>query len=147
MPEAPAILNTYEFLKNAVFRLMTRTFAGRREVLDLIGLYKRVDGVSGHVPDLITETKEVFPDAAAAMSSLCGKFCPAIVFNRCTGDDRAVGNSLNMLSRKYLSITTRYLGSIPEDPVARMAAGKAQPYVLLCPDAICSRKIREMQFV
>ncbi len=119
--EATAILNGYEFLKNCIFRRLSRAFARDPHVRTLINGYKNAAGTGrrGLVQDLIRETAATAPEAAARMRRICRSFRPAMVLNQeqCCG--LSIGERLNGLSNKYLNVGIEFLGALAPEPALR----------------------------
>ncbi len=116
--EATAILNGYEFMKNCIFRKISRYFAKEQAVLQIVNSYKNgwENGSTGSVGEMIDKVRPDFPEAAKQMEELCRAFTPALLLNREKLKNDSLGAKLDALSRKYLNIRIDYLGALPPEP-------------------------------
>ncbi len=116
-PEPTAILNGYEFLKNCVFRKLSRYFSKDTQINSIINRFKNPqEGESTKtIQQLIENTTKVSPVASKQMDTLCKNFKPAVLLNKSKGNNKQIGDTLITLSKKYLNIDIEFLGELPED--------------------------------
>jgi len=116
--EATAILNGYEFMKNCIFRKISRYFAKDQQVTQIVNSYKnpRENESGGSLQEMIDKVQTFFPEAARQMRVLCNEFIPIMLLNRERLRDDALGVKVNALSRKYLNVKIKYLGALETEP-------------------------------
>ncbi|MBN1673283.1 MAG: tetratricopeptide repeat protein [Kiritimatiellae bacterium] len=144
LPEPTAVLNAYEFLKNAVFRILTRRFGRKKQVLNIINAFKTApDKVKGDtlstLADLVKETDEA---AGQQIREIAASFRPALIINQNPTTTCILGDSLVDICRNYLDVSLYYLGSIPYDEAVQKASLRMKPFVLDWPASEPSKAIR-----
>ncbi len=137
-PETTAILNSYSFLKSALYRLLYRSFprgsAERRAIYEFIS--NRIEGSNSSFVDLIDIISEISVESREIFSQQLKSFFPRIVINRGHSKrDILLGSKLREISRKNLGIEMEYIGFIKEDPLVSGSIFQRKPAALLYPDS------------
>ena len=144
LPEPTAILNAYEFLKNVLFRMITKEFKKQPEILKIINETKKGgDGAAdGAVSSLITDLAKVDAEASKRIQSICRWFRPSLILNVCRGDDSDIlGQNLNDIANTYLNVEISYLGSVLADDAVRKSLFKMEPLLTAFPDSPAAESI------
>ncbi len=117
-PEATAILNGYEFMKNCIFRKISRYFVKEQAIIKIVKSYKNgwENGAAGSVHEMINKVRSDFPEAATQMQDLCHEFTPVMLLNKAKLKNDTLGAQLDTLSQKYLNIRVDYLGALAPEP-------------------------------
>jgi len=130
--EVPSLLNTYSFIKSAVFRRLAVHFRHRKdfEILAILELAKDPNN-NQHLKtmaDFLAEAAKVDPAAAESVLPILASFRPMIAVNRARGNsDRSAGEVVRNLMHKYLDVHNQSMVTVSEDPGLRRSAALLKP--------------------
>ena len=116
IPEKPAIESAYGFIKASIYRKLLTTFQKRMKLHDLIDQARNPANEAGirTVHDLIKVAKETDPEFEKEIRSALESIDLRIIINFVQNKkESAIGNKMVDLTKKYLSIDAKYVGSIP----------------------------------
>ncbi|MFW5683293.1 MAG: P-loop NTPase [Spirochaetota bacterium] len=146
-PQAPAILNAYGFLKNAVFRLLQQTFSSHKGVtrfLNDIGREKQPN-MTPSITQIIDGIAKISKKAAATARDELAKLRPSIIVSM--GDrpeDMEIVQSLRTLIEDRLAVTPICLGFLYYDYIVREAVTDTVPLALVGRDSLILKEIDRM---
>ncbi len=145
-PEPSAVLNAYEFLKNVLYRLLTRQFKKEPSIIDQIRQYK-VSGNQGEKPTieaLTNQIRSLDPEAALKIQRICRGFCPGLVLNMTKGDVTGLVENLSRICRDFLSMDIQFLGAVPRDELVQRCLLHMENCFLKHPDSPVSMAIKDV---
>jgi len=144
LPEQPAVMNAFNFLKNAVFRALDRIFrdnAGARAALGDFQTRGRGPGAM-KIDELVAAIEKAVPGQGERARRAVGRWRPKLVLNRARRvDDFAFARQLTQWAAEDLGLAIEVLGFLPEDEAVRQAAGQGLPALDLDPRAPFCRAV------
>lgn len=147
VPQVPSILNTYSFLKNALFRLLTRIFAKQKKIAEYLkSLQKETQPNS--IPStgkILQQIEQMDSDASATARQVLQAFKPHLIVNMARHpDDLAIVTSLRNLVQKNLEIPFGCLGIVFRDDQVHESIEQMRPLLQLAPENLVSKQISRM---
>ena len=130
LPERPALLNAFNFLKNAVFRAMDRVFRGNsRGETVLAGFRRRGRGPGAmRMADLVSELAKTTPEGDLKAGKVLKRFKPKLLLNRVRRmDDFVYARQMERWAADDLGLGLETVGFLPEDDVLGKAAAAQKP--------------------
>ncbi len=119
-PQPISIQNAYGFVRNAVYRKLSRMAAQHSFLQKLItkAMDPKNDNQMHTIPDLFTAVTQSYNDGVVdQLKSAIGKIRPWIVTNNARDDrDHNAGRIIQLVAEKYLTIGVQALGTIHYDP-------------------------------
>jgi flagellar biosynthesis protein FlhG len=147
LPERPAVLSAFNFLKNAVFRALSRLFgrnAKTEAVLDTYRSRSRGPGAM-KMSGVIAALEEAAPGEGMRAKHAVERWRPKLVLNRVRlMDDFVYASQLERWARDDLGLLVEVTGFLPEDDVVREAASKNLPALDIDPRAPFCRAVAQM---
>jgi flagellar biosynthesis protein FlhG len=144
LPERPSVLSAFNFLKNAVFRALSRIFgrnAGTEAVLASYRARSRGPGAM-KMAEVIAALEEAAPGEGARARKAVERWRPKLVVNRVRlMDDFVYASQLERWARDDLGLLVEVAAFLPEDDVVREAASQNMPALDLDPRAPFCRGI------
>ncbi len=138
-PEPTAILNAYEFIKNVLFRIFSRSFKQGHIAQEIIEAHKFGENQQqgSSVRDLLEQLYQVDQEAGDKISAICNQFRPCLVLNMVKSKEhsRAVASNLIDICKNFLDIELRYLGAVPRDEVVSRELVKLKNIVISRPES------------
>ncbi len=143
-PALTSILNTYLFLKNAVFRIMHSAFLKKspaHQVLEELrtgeGSLQRV-----YIPQILARVAREDPEGHRAFQERIAGFRPRFVLNMVEdpADDQKA-QKLRRSCQEYLGFDLEHLGVIYRDDLQDIALGSRLPIILYKPGSVLSQAI------
>ncbi len=145
-PEPTAILNAYEFIKNVLFRIFSRSFKQGHIALEVIEAHKFGENQQqgSSVRDLLEQLGQVDQEAAATVRDICQKFKPCLVLNmvKSVEHSKAIAANLIDICRNFLEIELQYLGAVPRDETVSKQLVRLKNVVLASPESPAAKAIR-----
>ena len=145
-PEPTAVLNAYEFTKNALFRTITQRLKPFPHVSQMIKEFK-VEGESGSDASMTSLYKKIMginPEAGDVLKDICCQFRPALLLNMCHGKSDELGKSLSQICRNFLNVDLVYLGAVRHDDGVHQSVLDMKPLLLSYPDCESANDIRSI---
>ena len=130
-PQPISIQNAYGFIRNAVYRKLSR-LAGQQPSLQQL-IKKAMDPKNEDrmrtTGDLIeTIEKEYHPDMATKLSDAIANINPWIITNLARHErDYNAGRIIQLVAEKYLTVTARELGPVSFDPAIEKVVSQMRP--------------------
>ena len=146
--EPTSILNAYEFIKNVLFRILTRRFKKESVALDIIDTHRLGEGEGGDntMDALITQLERHDGEAADEVRRICASFTPGIVLNMVSPGvkaERLAGN-LSDICRQFLRIEARYLGPVPRDAQVEASLMRMENLMLARPGSAAAKALARL---
>ena len=116
IPEKPAIESAYGFIKASIYRKLLTTFQKRIKLHDLIDQARNPMNEAGirTLHDLIIVAKEIDPEFENELKSALKSIDLRIIINFVQNQhESSIGKKMVDLTKKYLSIEAKYVGSVP----------------------------------
>lgn len=138
LPERAAVLATFNFLKNAVFRALERIFRDNAKTAAALEDFRQRSRGPGAVKmkDLVAAIDAAAPGEGRRAARAVGRWRPKLVVNRVRRmDDFVYASQLERWAREDLGISVEVLGFLPEDDVCLEAARQGSPALDLDPRA------------
>lgn len=119
VPEAPAIMNAYSFLKAVAFRQLHRVFKQHQEVAPLLAAHATADqaAAADHttLEMLFADILRCGPEAAQLGEEVLQSLQPGLVMNRLApASQHELLQNLLKLAKHKLGLPLRHLGNMPE---------------------------------
>ncbi len=131
-PQAPAILNTYGFLKNAVFRHIHRSTGSNKKVSEYLKKLHAETTANSTPPmtEIVTRIKKLGKNIGTEVEDFLKAFKPHLVLNMArSNQDLSIARSLRDLSRKNLDIELACLGGVYYEPEVNRAVSEQRPFI------------------
>ncbi len=144
LPERPAVLNAFNFLKNALFRALERIFRDNLATKKALASFQSRSRGPGamKVADLIAAMEAALPGAGERAANAVQRWRPKLVLNRVRRvDDFAYARQLERWASEDLGLMVEVLGFVPEDDVVAEAAAAGRVALDLNPRAAFSRAV------
>jgi flagellar biosynthesis protein FlhG len=149
-PEPTATTNAYEFLKNVIFRALFRTFRKHPEMDKVL---KAMTHPSENlnlqtVNDLLNYLDQHDPFAKETVAHLIKSFKLFIIVNQAHKiTEVKLGEKLQEIAQKYLSLDLNYAGIIFYNPDVNASVIKMSPVSLLKPHSTTTKCIERMAHI
>ncbi len=136
VPETTAILNTYGFLKSALFRLLYRSFPKgsdeRGVIIDFIS--SKIEGTDRSFAELLNLINHINEESGRYAASQLQSLFPRVVLNMCRSpQDKALGSKLREIVGKNLALSLEYIGFIENEEIVRRSIFERKPSVVIHP--------------
>ncbi|MFW5743986.1 MAG: P-loop NTPase [bacterium] len=143
-PQAPAILNAYGFLKNAVFRLLQQTFSAHKGVTRFLSdvVKEKQPNATPSIVQILDGIEKISRKASTTAREEIAKLRPSIIVSM--GDrpeDMEIVQSLRTLIEQRLAVTPICLGFLYFDYIVREAVSDTVPLALVGRDSLILREI------
>ncbi len=143
-PQTPAILNAYNFLKNAVFRQLQRSLSSPKKVVNYLKdiVKDKKPGATPTISQILEKIEGISGKAGAEARAQVDGLLPHLVLNMCESpEDLEIGYSLRDLVGKNLAVNIGCLGFVYEDKAVAAALKGLKPVVVDREDSLVSREI------
>jgi flagellar biosynthesis protein FlhG len=143
-PQTPAILNAYNFLKNAVFRQLQRNLTGPKKVASYLKdvVKDKTPGATPTIAQILEKIERISSKAGAEARDLVNVLFPHVVVNMGESpDDLEIAYNLRDLVTKNLAINLGCLGFVYQDKAVAAAIKGLKPVVVDREDSLVSREI------
>ncbi len=143
-PEPTAIVNSYEFLKNVLYRILFRMFRNQEEIFKVI---KETaiprDNKTTTVDDLIQAVREVSEFAADNIEDICKDLNFYVIFNQAKKpNELELIKKLHSIAAKYTGISLNVSGLIYSNEEVQSSVVRMCPISIAAPDSITTKTIR-----
>ncbi|WP_445435940.1 P-loop NTPase [Candidatus Borreliella tachyglossi] len=147
IPTVTATMNSYLFLKNAIFRLISKVFTKETKAYEIISGIKKdsSDLQKIYIPNLLLKVETYDPENHAKFMKIFSQFSPFIVFNMLnTPDDIIKTERIIKSAKDYLNINLQSIGSIYKDELIDKALNHKIPITLYKPTSLTSKSIKKI---
>ncbi len=147
LPEMPSFMNTFSFLKAALFQRISKELSEREELqpyLDLSYASEMPDEVYS-IHHLKQKFEEIAPECIPIVDQAIQTFKPGLVVNRVRKKKHLeLGDNLVKLSKKYLDIDLLYHGYIVESDRVRDSIDNMVPFLIEDPQSNPSENLQKI---
>ncbi len=147
-PELTSLMNSYSFIKAAVFRKLSFFFkrSGSFELLELLEKAKDFENYPlKTMEDFFQEAQKLNPAVADSAKAIISNLRPLIIVNRIRAEnDKRVGKVIQRMLRVYLGIESPLVMTVREDASVANALVKMKPVLLYAPDSSFSLDIKKI---
>ena len=130
-PQPISIQNAYGFVRNAVYRKLSRMAAQNSYLQKLItkAMDPKNDNQMRTILDLLKAVDESYDNGTSQqLRAEIGKISPLIVTNIARGErDRNAGRIIQLVAEKYLTVKGQDLGTIHYDPMVEQMVSQMKP--------------------
>jgi flagellar biosynthesis protein FlhG len=130
-PQPASIQNAYAFVRNTVYRKLSRLAAQQPDLQDLIktAMDPKNDSQIRTISDLVKAIGQTYnSELAGRLQAAIGKIHPWIITNQARHDrDSNAGRIIQLVAEKYLTVAARELGAIAYDPAIEIAVSQMGP--------------------
>ncbi|WKC57920.1 P-loop NTPase [Borrelia sp. P9F1] len=147
IPTVTATMNAYLFLKNTIFRLISKVFTKETEGYKIISEVKKDsnDLQKIYIPNLLLKIENCDPENYEKLMSIFSRFSPFIVFNMLnTPDDIKKTEKILKSAKNYLNINLQSIGSIYKDEIIDKALNHKIPITIYKPTSLTSKSIKKI---
>lgn len=142
--ELPSLLNTYSFLRQALFRGLSQVLRDNHYATTVLSEFRAapLGPDSWTMADLLTRMAEKAPGQEKRVEKVLKWFKPGLILSqvRSPEDLQALPRLIN-LARTKLSIEPVILGAVPHDEAAREAVLDRQPVYIGRPDSAYAQAV------
>jgi flagellar biosynthesis protein FlhG len=142
-----SLQNVYGFIKSALFRKLSREFAGDHETASLIYQMGSKDGGGNiqSIQDLTTHLKTTAPDRFAKLTRVLDEFQLYLVVNMVKSDqDLKSVQIIKSVCADFLSLPPQLLGHLPFDPAVEFAINHMSPQTLFKKKSQAGSALKQM---
>ena len=143
-PMVTAVLNSYVFLKNTVFRLMSTVF-GKTSAAGLYLEKVRKDGSGSqhlYIPKMLPEIEKIDPVSYDKFMSRVSHYHPRLVMNMIDDPkDADVAMKIRRSCEEYLGVKIEHMGVIYRDNLQDVALSSRMPILIYKPQSVLSQAI------
>lgn len=146
-PQAPAILNAYGFLKNAVFRLLQQTFSSHKTISRTLSdvVRDRRPNSTPSIAKIIESISKQSKRAGETARKEIARLRPGIIVSMADRpEDMEIVQSLRTLVEQNLAIEPICLGFLYYDHVVREAVAETVPLAVVGRDSLILKEIDRM---
>lgn len=146
-PEPTSIINAYEFLKNVVFRILTRLFKKQAEISKILDAARLDNNSLGihTVSDFVEVVRKTKPWLAQNVEEVVKNIQLFVVFNQARKLSEAqMGVRLREICKKHLCIDLNYPGMVFHSADVLASVHKRQPVSLSFPDSVTAKSLERI---
>ncbi len=147
LPERPAVLNAFNFLKNVLFRVLERSFKQNSKSEKVLAQYRARGRGPGamNTRSLVDALDDALPGSGKKAWQEVSRLRPKLLLNRARRvDDFVYASQLEGWVSEDLGIKVEVLGLLPEDDVLKEAGAKSVPALELNPRAPFCRALTQV---
>ncbi|AHH05054.1 MinD/ParA family protein [Borrelia miyamotoi] len=147
IPTVTATMNAYLFLKNAIFRLISKVFIKETKAYKIISDIKKdsSDLQKIYIPNLLLKIEAYDPDNYAKFMKIFSQFSPFIIFNMLnTPDDIKKTEKILKSAKNYLNVNLQSIGSIYKDELVDKALNYQIPITIYKPTSLTSKSMQKI---
>ncbi|ACH94607.1 P-loop NTPase [Borrelia recurrentis] len=147
IPTVTATMNAYLFLKNAIFRLISKIFTKETKAYKIVSNIRKdsTDLQKIYIPNLLLKIEEHDPENYAKFMQIFAQFSPFIIFNMLNKPEDIIKTEKILKSAKnYLNINLQSIGSIYKDELVDQALNHKIPITIYKPTSLISKSIKKI---
>lgn len=144
LPERPAVLSAFNFLKNAVYRALERLFRQNSKTGAVLAKFRQRSRGPGAIPmrEIIEAMDQAQPGEGARAQRALTRWRPKLVLNRVRRvDDFVYASQIERWAAEDLGLSLEVCGLAPEDEIVSRAAMEGRPALDLDPAAPFCRAV------
>lgn len=136
--EPTALMNNYEFIKNALYRSLKRLYQSNDQIQPLLQAFK--ESSASTLQSFIDQVTEMDSWQKELIENVCKELCIFIIFNQIRKIEEAKASfRLKKVCKKQLNLDLQYPGFIFFNDDIAASVQKMLPISLLRPQSIVSR--------
>jgi flagellar biosynthesis protein FlhG len=142
-----SLQNVYGFIKSALFRKLSREFAGDHETASLIYKMGGKEGTSNlqSIKDLAEQLEAASPERSGRLHRVLHDFQLYLVVNMVkTDQDLKSMQIIRSVCTDFLSLQPHMLGQLPFDPVVELAINQMSPQALFKKKSQAGSALKQM---
>ncbi len=146
-PELTSLLNAYLFLRNAVYRAVSRLVSGNLYAAEVLADFRSapIGDKDWDVARLAAEIERRAPDRAGPVAAFLKSWRPGLVINMVDAPQQVVGlKRLADLVHTKLDIQPLILGALPRDPAVTASVNRRIPVMADTPQTDYGRAVAEL---
>ncbi len=146
-PEPMAVQETFNFIKIALMRKLTRTFKNNPTVIGKLeqDVFSESGRLAVPLQTAINDLEVIDADAAAQMKSVISGFAPSLILNMVHAEEEIKeGMVLKTAIEELLAVQMSILGYIDYDESVRRAVKELRPFVIDNPKSKASRALAKL---
>ena len=147
VPEMPSILNTFSFIKAALFRRLDQEFIEYPFFSELVNVIQNSEEANKmySIEKLKERVDEREPYMIPRFEEIVASFRPNLVMNKVRHQqDLILGQNLKKLAKKYLDVDLEYLGYIIESERVRDSVNDMIPFLIKDPQSKPSENLQKV---
>ncbi|QFP41969.1 MinD/ParA family protein [Borrelia miyamotoi] len=147
IPTVTATMNAYLFLKNAIFRLMSKVFIKETKAYKIISDIKKDSSnlQKIYIPNLLLKIEAYDPDNYEKFMEIFSQFSPFIIFNMLnTPDDIKKTEKILKSAKNYLNVNLQSIGSIYKDELVDKALNHQIPITIYKPTSLTVKSMQKI---
>jgi len=146
-PDPLSILESYNFIKQAVFRRVANIIRDNAEAVALIKQIARIETHKKPITmvDLVQKVSRLDESMGSRMESSLNEFHPMILINMLEKDkDEQEVLTIRVAAAEILSVDIGYLGAVHRDETVRQSIRKTEPFMSYSPGCRASRDLADI---
>ncbi|APR64837.1 P-loop NTPase [Borrelia anserina] len=147
IPTVTATMNAYLFLKNTIFRLISKVFTKETKAYKIISDIKKdsSDLQRIYIPNLLLKIETYDPENYEKFMKIFSQFSPFMIFNMLNKpDDIKKTERIIKSAKDYLNIKLQSIGSIYKDELIDKALNHKIPITIYKPTSLTSKSIKKI---
>ncbi|WP_024653909.1 P-loop NTPase [Borrelia persica] len=147
IPTITATMNAYLFLKNTIFRIISKIFKKETKAYKTISDIRKdsIDLQKIYIPNLLLKIEECDPENYEKLMQTLARFSPFIIFNMLNKPDDIIKTERILKSAKdYLNINLQSIGSIYKDELVDQALNHKIPITIYQPRSLTSKSMKKI---
>jgi flagellar biosynthesis protein FlhG len=147
IPETTSVMNTFGFLRAALFHKIAGLFHDRPDLISLVDHSRNPEtgGDIFSVTQLKTKLKSQAPKYLPMVDDVLNSFRPGLIINRVRKrKDLLLGENLIQLVKKHLSVRLELLGYVVESDHVRESVNEMVPFLVKDPQSKPSENIQKI---
>lgn len=136
IPETTAILNTYSFLKNVLFRLLYLSFSPKSQERIIMEEFakKRIEGTRLNLFDMVKELGNVSSASLVKAKTLSHRFFPRVILNKVESkNDILMADKFIEIVKKNIGLPVEVIGCIESEMDLRESINVRIPHIVRDP--------------
>ncbi|WP_024655447.1 P-loop NTPase [Borrelia hispanica] len=147
IPTVTATMNAYLFLKNAIFRLISKIFTKETKAYKIVSNIRKdsTDLQTIYIPNLLLKIEEHDPENYAKFMQIFAQFSPFIIFNMLNKPEDIIKiEKILKSATNYLNINLQSIGSIYKDELVDKALNHKIPITIYKPTSLISKSMKKI---
>lgn len=146
-PDPLSIIESYNFVKLAVFRQLAKIIRSHKETVDLVKQVARSEShrKSATITDLVEEVRGINAELSADIEAFLNDFHPMILINMLHNSKEEKNIlSIQVAARELLSVEMGFLGVVHDDQMVRDSLNELVPFIAYQPDGKASKDLMDI---
>ncbi len=143
-PEPTSVQNVYGFLKNVLYRILSKNFSDNSDVMSIIDkTFKPESNRNGEtVSDLVSKVGDINGGSMRPLSELINGFRPRGIVNMIRHEqEKNVMQSMRLVVERFLNVNLENLGFLYSEDAVRRSIRSMKPFLMADPDCRASKTV------